>query len=168
MNVLKEGELEFTFGGVWQAEKFDQPGASWPKGISPVDFIAEGQAELVLMEVKDPSASRVPAENRQDFIAKMQTKELIYEELVPKARSSYGFLHLMARDTKPMRYVVVIGTENLSIQPVLLMQLTNLLRARLMQETNTAWKRQYISNCSVVSVADLGKALSGCSASRIP
>ena len=168
MNVLKEGELEFTFGGAWQAEKFDQPGASWPKGIAPVDFIAEGQAELVLMEVKDPSASAIPAQNRQDFIAKMQTKELIYEELVPKARSSYGFLHLMARDTKPMRYVVVIGTETLSIQPILLMHLTTRLRARLMQETNTAWKRQYISNCSVVSVADLGKALSGCSASRIP
>ena len=168
MNVLKEGELEFTFGGAWQAEKFDQPGASWPKGIAPVDFIAEGQAELVLMEVKDPSASAIPAKNRQDFIAKMQTKELIYEELVPKARSSYGFLHLMARDTKPMRYVVVIGTETLSIQPILLMHLTTRLRARLMQETNTAWKRQYISNCSVVSVADLGKALSGCSASRIP
>ena len=168
MNVLKEGELEFTFGGDWQAEKFDQPGASWPKGISPVDFIAEGQAELVLMEIKDPSASAIPAKNRQDFIAKMQTKELIYEELVPKARSSYGFLHLMKRDAKPMRYVVVIGTENLSIQPVLLMQLTDRLKARLTQETNTAWKLQYISNCSVVSVADLGKALSGCSASRIP
>ena len=93
MSVFCEGELEFTFGGAWQAEKFDQPGASWPKGISPVDFIAEGQAELVLMEVKDPSASAIPAKNRQDFIAKMQTKELIYEELVPKARSSYGFLH---------------------------------------------------------------------------
>ena len=168
MNVLKEGELEFTFGDAWQAEKFDQPGASWPKGIAPVDFIAEGQAELVLMEVKDPSVSAIPAKNRQDFIAKMQTKELIYEELVPKARSSYGFLHLMARDTKPMRYVVVIGTETLSIQPILLMHLTTRLRARLMQETNTAWKRQYISNCSVVSVADLGKALSGCSASRRP
>lgn len=168
MSVFCEGELEFTFGGAWQAEKFDQPGASWPKGISPVDFIAEGPAELVLMEVKDPSASAVPVKNRQDFIAKMQTKELIYEELVPKARSSYGFLHLMARDTKPMRYVVVVGTENLSIQPILLMHLTTRLRVRLTKETNTAWKRKYISDCSVVSVADLGKALSGCSASRKP
>ena len=119
MSVFCEGELEFTFGGAWQAEKFDQPGASWPKGISPVDFIAEGQAELVLMEVKDPSASAIPAKNRQDFIAKMQTNTKSL-----KARSSYGFLHLMKRDAKPMRYVVVIGTENLSIQPVLLMQLT--------------------------------------------
>lgn len=168
MNVLREGELEFTFGGAWQAEKFDRPSVSWPKGVSPVDFIAEGPAELVLMEVKDPSASAVPVKNRQDFVAKMQTKELIYEELVPKARSSYGFLHLMARDTKPMRYVVVVGTENLSIQPILLMHLTTRLRVRLTKETNTAWKRQYISNCSVVSVADLGKALSGCSASRRP
>ena len=67
-----------------------------------------------------------------------------------------------------MRYVVVVGTENLSIQPILLMHLTTRLRVRLTQETNTAWKRKYISDCSVVSVADLGKALSGCSASRRP
>lgn len=68
MNVFKEGELLFSFGSDWQAERFDRPGASWPKGVSPVDFIAEGQAELVLVEVKDPSASGARAKNRQDFV----------------------------------------------------------------------------------------------------
>lgn len=167
MNVFKEGELLFSFGSDWQAEQFDRPGASWPKGVSPVDFIAEGQAELVLVEVKDPSASGARAKNRQDFVKKMKTEELTHEELVPKARSSYSFLHLMARDHKPMRYVVVIGTENLSIQPALLMNLTTRLQARLSNETGMVWKRPYISRCIVVSVADLGKALSGCSARRI-
>ena len=97
----------------------------------------------------------------------MKSKKLTHQELAPKARTSYGFLHLMARDTKPMRYVAVIGIERLSIQPPLLMSLTDRLRSRLAQETDTAWKRQYISGCTVVSVEDLDKTLPGCSASRI-
>ena len=166
MTVLKEGELQFSFDDRWQAAQFDRPGVSWPKGVSPVDFVLEGEDELVLMEVKDPSASNAPAGNRQNFVKKMQTKELTHDELVPKARSSYSYLHLMERDTKPMRYVVVIGAEKLSIQPALLMNLTDRLRKRLSHETDTAWKRRYVANCAVVAAPDLGKALPGCSVRR--
>ncbi len=38
---------------------------------------------------------------------------------------------------------------------------------RLGRETDTAWKRNYVSDCNVVPVADFGKALPGCSARRI-
>lgn len=166
LTLLEERELQFSFDGRWQAEQFDRPGVSWPKGVSPVDFVLEGQDEIVLMEVKDPSASDAPAGNRQDFVKKMQTKELTHDELVPKARSSYGYLHLMERDTKPMRYVVVIGADKLSMQPALLMTLTDRLRKRLAHETDTPWKRRYIANCAVVAAADLSKALPGCSVRR--
>lgn len=167
MITFTEGELRFTFGDDWQAEQFDRSGASFPRGVLPVDFIAESDSELVLVEIKDPSEAGAPDHNRAEFVRKMKSKELTHQELVPKARTSYGFLHLMMRDRKSMRYVVVIGTENLSIQPVLLLSLTDRLRGRLAQETETAWKRPYISNCSIVSVADFGKALAGCSASRV-
>lgn len=166
MTVLKEGELQFSFDDRWRAAQFDRPGVSWPQGVRPVDFVLEGQDELILMEVKDPSASKAPAGNQKKFVEKMQSKELTHEELVPKARSSYGYLHLMERDTKPMRYVVVIGAEKLSIQPALLMNLTDRLRKRLAHEADTAWKRRYIDNCAVVAATDLGKALPGCSAKR--
>lgn len=53
MTVLDEGELRFTFGPAWEVEKFDAPGASWPKGVSPIDFIIEDDAEIVLLEVKE-------------------------------------------------------------------------------------------------------------------
>ena len=56
---------------------------------------------------------------------------------------------------------------SLSIQPVLLSNLTDRLRGRLAQETETAWKRPYLSDCIVVSVADFSKAFKGCSARRI-
>ena len=166
MTVLAEGELRFTFGNEWQAARFDQSGASWPRGVSPVDFIAEGQSELVLVEIKDPSASTVPVANRQAFVRSMRTRELT-DQLVPKARTSYGFLHLLARDEKPMRYVVVIGAERLSIQPALLMHLTDRVRADLRSEAGTTWKRKYVSDCIVVPIESVNKALSGCSARRI-
>lgn len=169
MTSFEEGELQLSFGEEWDAEHFDRRGARGfpPKGVSPVDFIAERADELVLVEVKDPSAARAPDANRQDFAKKMKSEELTHGELVPKARTSYGFLHLMARDTKPMRYVVVLGIERLSLQPTLLTNLTDSLRKRLAQESDTAWKRTYISDCTVVSVEDVGKALPGCFASRV-
>ena len=167
MTSFKEGELRFSFGDEWHAEHFDRPGAAFPKGVSPVDFIAERAHELVLVEVKDPSAARAPVANRQDFVEKMKSRKLTHQELAPKARTSYGFLHLMARDMKPMRYVVVIGTDRLSLQPPLMADLADRLRARLAQEADTPWKRTYVSDCIVVPVEDVGKALPGCSASRV-
>ncbi len=135
--------------------------------MSPVDFIAEGQSEVVLLEIKDPLAAGVPVANRQAFVRSMQTTELTREQLVPKARSSYSFLHLLARDQKPMRYVVVIGAERLSIQPALLMHLTDRVRAGVRAEAGTTWKRKHISDCVVVPIESVAKALSGCSARRI-
>ncbi len=168
MSVLQEGELEFTFGDAWEAEEFDRKGASWPHQMNPVDFIAEGKKDIVLVEVKDPSHSKAPDNERQEFIEKMRTKPWVHEHLVPKARTTYSFLHLMERDTKPMRYVVVIGIERLSIEPPLLMNLTDRLTARLRNETGEAWKREYMSSCIVVGIEDLDKALPGCSVKRLP
>ena len=167
MTTLREGELEFVFGDAWQAEQFDRPGVGWPQGIAPVDFIAEGRDEIVLLEVKDPSASRATSTQRRQFAHDMQTRTLTHERLVPKARSSYGFLHLMARDTKPMRFVVVIGIENLSIEPLLLEHLADRLRNRVKTEGPEPWQREYVSACTVVSAVELGKALPGCFARRI-
>ena len=169
MTSFDEGEIQFTFGDDWHAQQFDRRGTERfpPRGVLPVDFVIEGEDELVLVEVKDPSASGASEKDRKQFVGKMKAKTLTNQELVPKARTSYGFLHLMARDTKRMRYVVVIGTENLSIQPALLKTLTDRLRRRLAQEAETAWQRPYVAVCIVVSVADFSKALPGCSARRI-
>ena len=168
MSVLREGELEFTFGAAWEAEAFDRKGIPVPKGVHPVDFIVERQDEIVLLEVKDPSASGATGENRQGFVKKMKTKELTHQDLVPKARTTYNFLHLMARDTKPMRYVVVIGTERLPIEPPLLMNLADRLKARIRKEADEAWKREYMFSCIVVATRDIGKALPDCSIRRLP
>ena len=101
MTTLEEGELRFAFGAPWRAEQFDVRGSSFPpKGVLPVDFIAESDDEIVLVEIKDPSTPGAREQDRCAFVRKMQTKELTHQELAPKARTSYCFLHLMARDTK--------------------------------------------------------------------
>ena len=71
MISFEEGELRFSFGDDWHAEHFDRPRSSFPpKGVSPVDFIAERADEMVLVEVKDPSAACAPVPDRQDFVEK--------------------------------------------------------------------------------------------------
>ena len=167
MKTFRERDLEFVFGDAWRAERFDAPGVDWPRCVAPVDFIAERGDEIVLLEVKDPSTPGAPFEERQRFAHDMRTRTLTHERLAPKARSSYGFLHLMARDTKPMRFVVAIGIEKLSIEPVLLEQLADRLRNRLQKEGAEPWQREYVSACAVVPVLELGRAMPGCSARRV-
>lgn len=120
-----------------------------------------------MLEVKDPSASGATSDQRQRFVRDMQARVLTHEVLVPKARSSYGFLHLMARDTKPMRFVVAVGIERLSLQPLLLEHLAERLRRRVKREGPNPWKRDYVSACTVVPALDLGRALPGCAARRV-
>ena len=166
MTVLVERELTFEFPAEWIATVFDSVGAVWPKGISPVDFLIERDSDLLLIEVKDPSASAAPASERQSFIRKMQTDELTHQELVPKARGSWSYLQLMNRTGKPLRYIVAIGTDALSVQPVLLQNLTDRLKKRLAHEASQAWVKPYITSCVVVDALSMGHYLPGVKVSR--
>ncbi len=166
MTELVEGELCFSFPAHLEVEFFDRRGRSFPHGVRPVDFIVSDGKTLYQIEVKDPSCSQVPESERAGFLKKMRTRELTHEELVPKARGTYTYLHLMERDDRPMVYVVVIGIERLSIQPLLLMQLRDRLAARLRREADEPWKRVYLSDCVVITPADLGKVIPGASVRR--
>jgi len=166
MTTLTERELVFTFPAAWTSNQFDVPGTSWPKGISPIDFIIERADDILLIEVKDPSAAKAPDKERKRFVKKMMTDELTHQELVPKARSSWSYLRLMDRTSKPLRYIVVVGTEKLSMQPVLLQGLTDRLKKRLAHEADEPWVRPYIESCVVISALKLGDYLDGVTVSR--
>lgn len=168
MTTITEGELTFEFPADWQVERFDEPGATLPWGMKPVDFIVEFADRLVLIEIKDPSHTRAPGKNRDAFVRKMQTDELTHEELVPKARTTYGYLHLMNRDDREMQYVVAIGADALSLQPPLVMHLTDRLRRRLKHEAAQPWARPYIAAAQVITVADLPRVLPGLTVHRTP
>lgn len=165
--MLSEGELSFTFPAEWRADAFDMRGSVLPKHIAPVDFIVERPDDILLIEVKDPSNSKAPAKEREKFAKKMQSDELTHQELAPKARTSWSYLHLMQRTNKPLRYVVVIGTEELSIQPTLLQGLTDRLKHRIAHEADAAWLVEYLASCIVLPALQLGTYLEGVTVTRV-
>ena len=165
MEILQEGQLLFTFGEDWTASRLDERGVPVPYGMAFVDFVVEGDNEIVLIEVKDPAASRIE-EGRRSFASRLAGQDLVNEHLAPKARDSYTYLHLMRRDTKRMRLVVALGVDGMSVQEPLLMTLNDRLCRRLRQEGQQPWEREYMKSCLVVPIGKLGDALPGCTAVR--
>ena len=152
MATLSEGRLEFDFADAVAAERLDRPGIPLPHGMALVDFVVEEAAKVLLIEVKDPEGAAA-AHRRQavaDFIKKMQGDGLIHQEIVPKARDSYTFLHLMKRDEKTFILVVVLGIES-GGDKALLGGFKNRLLARLRKEAEKEWARRYVQDCVVVT-----------------
>lgn len=147
---VQEGELQFEFLGAISVERLDVRGLPRPQGMALVDFVVEESSRTLLVEIKDPSQQPAPERERQRFTRAMQHQTLIYEELVPKARDSYTFLHLMERDSQPFVYVVVLGLDRLAVDPVLLSSFKDRLLQRLRHEAQDPWQRHYITDCAVV------------------
>ncbi|MCD6326412.1 hypothetical protein J7M28_02505 [bacterium] len=151
---FQEGELHFDFHGCVSVEKLDRQGVSAPHGMKLVDFLVEETRRTLLVEVKDPSQIPVPKSERSKFVKKLQGKELINHELVPKYRDSYCFLHLMEQDSKPFLLIVVLGTDALpTVGPVELLECRRRLLARLRKECDRPWKYQYVADCVVLTEA---------------
>jgi hypothetical protein len=154
MSMLVEGELMFDFSASVNASKFDEQGKQLPIGMSFVDFVVEEDNRLLMVEVKDPSAS---AADHIGATRAMMGVEFINDRLVPKARDSYTVLHLMRLDVKPMVYIVFLGLEHVVFDPAMLIVITDRLRKRLAQEMDVPWKRQYVSHAMVVNMAEWNK-----------
>ena len=157
---MREGEFEFDFAAATSVEKLDDPARRRPQGMQLVDFVLEEQHRLVMVEVKDPSckakgnnpaAEAALEKSRSEFVKNVQKDTLIADELTPKARDSYTYLHLMKRDGKPVLYAFLLGAEKLSLDPALLLSFKDRLMAKLRQETDQPWARHYVSDCVVLT-----------------
>ena len=149
---IQEGDLTFSFRDAARADRLDEQGAGpEPEGMKLVDFVVERRDDVLLIEVKDPSHPRASAKERTRFSRKMQNDKLIHEELMPKARDSYTFLHLMERDTKRFLFVVLLGLETLD-DKALLVSFKERLLARLRKEAGEPWRRFYVSDCLVLTL----------------
>lgn len=156
----REGELEFDFSEANGVEKLDNPATPLPSGMALVDFGIEEERRLVMVEIKDPSCSAkggdpaaeaALAKERTKFVKKIQDDSLIAQELTPKARDSYSYLHLMKRDGKPIIYAFLLGADKLTLDPALLLAFKDRLLSRLRQEANKPWERQYVTDCVVLT-----------------
>ena len=150
--LLEEGELAFDFSGCVSASRLDRQGCPMPQGLKLVDFVVEEKERRLLIEVKDPEDSRATASSRLDWAQKLKGGELINGSLVPKARGSYLFLHLMEQDDKPLIFIALLGLGKVPLDPALLGPFQDRLRSRLDFEADLPWRRQYIRDCVVLAV----------------
>lgn len=164
---MREGEFEFDFSAAKSVEKLDDPKRRRPQGMQLVDFVLEEEGCLVMLEIKDPSCKTMgsnPAakahleKERAEFVKKVQKDTLITDELTPKARDSYTYLHLMQRDSKPIRYAFLLGADKLLLDPALLLGFKDRLLTRLRQECDQPWARCYVVDCMVLTEQTWGKA----------
>lgn len=149
-----EKELEFIFPTGLKWENLDERGKIKPEGMSLVDLVIERENDILLVEIKDPSCSTTSPHERNNCLLRMQNNSLISEDLTPKVRDSYTYLHLMKRDTKPFIYVVLLGLEAYNDNDVIVLLGTfkNRLLRRVKKEIDIPWKREHICDCIVMSV----------------
>jgi len=155
--TVQEGALEFAFPGVGDVTRLDAQDRTRPQGMALVDFVVEEAERTLLIEVKDPSGASVPASEQVQYVKRLQTNQLIHDELTPKARDSYTFLHLMARDNKPCLFVVLFGLDAIAHDPAILLAFKDRLLQRIRRETDEPWKRNYVSDCVVLTLASWAK-----------
>lgn len=146
------GELYFTFGKENVIELDDMHNHNpRPQGMCFVDFVVERSDGLTrLIEVKDPSHTNANRERRDAFVRSLRNLSLITSSLVPKARDSYCYMHLMKRDDCVFDYVFVIGSDKLSLDGALLSSFHTRLVAALKNEGLMPWTRFYLRFVEVV------------------
>ena len=119
-----------------------------------VDLVIERDSDVLLVEVKDPSHSKSPDKERNSYLKRLRDNSILTQELTPKARDSYSFLHLMEKDSKPFKYVVLIGLDafDSEIQKGILAGFKDRLLSNIRCEAYKPWKRKHIADCVVMSV----------------
>ena len=147
-------DLEFSFPDELQCEEWDRQGVRLPKGMSFVDLIIEREKDFLLIEIKDPSNSSASEKERQKYLAKLNNNVLINDELTPKIRDSYTYMHLMERDIKPIIYIVLLGLDAFddALQKGILSNFKDRLLHNIRNECEQPWKRDYVKDCVVLSV----------------
>lgn len=150
----KTAELVFNFPDDLSWSELDKQGLKLPVHMKFVDLVIERERDILLVEIKDPSHSRSQDKERNAYLKRLSDNSVLTQELTPKARDSYLYLHLMERDSKPFKYVVLLGLDAFApaIQKGILGPFKGRLLADIREESFEAWKRKYIADCMVLSV----------------
>ena len=166
----KDADLEFSFPDELVWNELDRQGVKLPMGMKFVDLVIERDQDVLLVEIKDPSNARCPEAERQSYFKRLSDNSVLSQELTPKARDSYTFLHLMERDGKPFKYVVLLGLDafNPARQKALLTGFKDRLLADIRCETDTPWRRHHIADCVVLSVDIWNKTFADWPVARVP
>lgn len=149
-----DAELLFHFPENLTWRELDKQGVKLPMKMKFVDLVIERERDILLVEIKDPSNSRSLDRERNSYLKRLTNNSVLADELTPKARDSYLYLHLMERDNKPFKYVVLLGLDafDTEIQKGVMYGFKDRLLANIREESFEAWKRKHIADCVVLSV----------------
>lgn len=150
----ENSELLFEFPDEVEWDELDKQGVKLPVRMKFVDLVIERDADILLVEIKDPSHSKSPDKERSSYFMRLSDNSVLTQELTPKARDSYSYLHLMERDGKPFKYIVLIGLDAFDPlqQKAVLAGFKDRLMADIRCEAYEAWRRKHIADCAVLSV----------------
>lgn len=170
--VLSEGELVFDFSAAIKSDQFDDEDThKLSHCMKAVDFIVEWDNEFWFVEVKDPSNSKIPSEIRRNelkkFIANIDNETIFSNELGPKIKDSFLYLHLSKKlPPKPMKYLVLLAIGNLD-HGLLLRSMDGLKRSScLLGPDNSAWKNHYVEEALVFNEQTWNENLKQCPVTR--
>lgn len=152
-------DLQFSFPDDLVWDELDKQGVKLPEKMKFVDLVIERESDVLLVEIKDPSHGKSPPAERENYFKRLSDNSVLKTELTPKARDSFTYLHLMERDKKPLKYVVLIGLDafDQSRQTALLGNFKDRLIADIRCESFEPWKRKHIADCAVFSVETWNK-----------
>jgi hypothetical protein len=170
-NVLYiESELNFLFPESLKWEELDEQGVPLPKGLALVDLVIERDEDILIVEIKDPSDTKAKEKQQKHYIKRLKEGSVITEELTPKARDSYTFLHLMERDNKDIKYIVILGLDAFddTVQKAVLSNFKDRLLGQIRKEAVMPWKRQYIKDCAVMTIETWNNTFSDWQITRVP
>ena len=150
----KTAELLFNFPDDLSWFELDKQGVKLPARMKFVDLVIERDKDILLVEIKDPSHSRSKDKDRNAYLKRLSDNSELTQVLTPKARDSYLYLHLMERDHKPFKFVVLIGLDvfDPDRQKAIMFGFKDRLLADIREESFEAWKRKHIVDCVVLSV----------------
>jgi len=168
--IYVESELNFSFPESLKWEELDEQGVPLPKGLALVDLVIERDEDILIVEIKDPSDTKAKEKQQKQYIKKLKEGSVITDDLTPKARDSYTFLHLMERDDKDIKYIVILGLDAFddSIQTAVLSNFKDRLLGQIRKETVLPWKRKYIKDCAVMTIETWNKIFADWQITRVP
>ena len=170
-NVLYvESELNFSFPETLQWEELDEQGIILPKGLALVDLVIERDNDILIVEIKDPSDTKAKEKQQKKYIKRLKEGSVITDELTPKARDSYTFLHLMERDKKDIKYIVLLGLDAFddTTQKAVLSNFKDRLLGQIRKETILPWKKEHIKDCAVMTIETWNKVFNQWKITRVP
>ena len=120
-DAWREEDLYFDFRKAKSVCSLDNHGLGhgMSRLMKSVDFVVEWETQFWLVEVKDPENSCIPLQHKRmqqdNFIEKIQSKSLVYNELFPKFIDSLLYLGLdRGIPAKPLRYLILISLSSLT------------------------------------------------------